>query len=318
MRQIKRTLLLLSLAALFWGCPNNDDDVKLSNWSLVQMWPRGTRPVASPVSDAILFSQEESPAGLYLFNNQSAFLTNPGGPQVRTDYTWSRDGQKFCVSGLGQSGESDAGIYWAWRSQPTQYHRAWDRGSHPRFLNDGTGIVCAGPEDGSDAEGIWFIDLADNSRERLAPTGLDPEVSPNEIKIAYLIRGDILGRVLVVLNLENLSRDTLAPEVLNYSWLGDSRQIVFETWENGGLMLKTVPVEGGAAQTGPAGSLPWGFPEGTEYVYSGINGDQSDGLWMAGLNRAPSQLSTVGTYAHVPTMNRIVAQADSGIIELTR
>jgi hypothetical protein len=244
---------------------------------------------------------------------------NPAGPAARTDYAWSRDGALFCFSGPGESGDPDAGIFVALASAPTEFERLWDRGSHPRFLADGQGVVCAGPEDGSADEGIWHIALSNHARDLLAERGLSPEVSPDGLKIAYLMTGGgNLGRILVVLDLETTRRDTLVNEVLNYSWLGDSRMLVFETFVDG---VQHVYVMGRGDSTAVAvavGTLPAGFPEGTDFVFTGLEADRTAGLWIAAPSRPKERISLTGTWAAPASANRIVAQDSTGIIELTR
>ena len=302
-------------AALLWGCGSDDDS---GAWSGRLLWPRGTRPVASPTSQAVLFTQEQPPSGLYLLSEGSAVHLNPAGPAARTDYAWSRDGSRFCFSGPDEPGDSDAGIFVARASAPTEFERLWDRGSHPRFLADGLGVVCAGPEDGSEAEGIWHVALTSHARDRLAERGLSPEVSPDGLKIAYLMTGGNLGRILVVLNLETTARDTLVGEVLNFSWLGDSHALVLESFTEGVQEIRVISPEDTAAVAVAVGTLPAGFPVGTDFVYTGLEGDRIGGLWIAASGRAAERISATGTWAAPATANRIVAQDSMGIIELSR
>lgn len=319
MSNTRITILLVLLALTLSGCGSDVEESKSALWPQRTIWPRGSRPVPSPTSTAVLFSQEEAPAGLYLLQDGTALHLNPSGPAARADYAWSRDGRRYCFSGPGQSGDPDAGIFVAWVSSPTQFERIWDRGSHPRFLADGLSLVCAGPEDGSDAEGIWYVTIANHARERWVDRGISPEVSPDGLKIAYLIPGGSLGRILVVANLETAHRDTLVGDALNYSWLGDSRSLVFETLaSNTFLHLSVVTVAPRDSIPVAVGTLPVGFPEGTDFVYTGLDGARIAGLWIAGANRAASQISTIGTWAAPASMTRIVAQDTAGIIELTR
>lgn len=307
----------LLMACLLSGCSSDEG---ANGWSWRLLWPHGTRPVASPASSAVLFTQEQPPPGLYLLLQGTAAHLNPAGPAARTDYAWSRDGARFCFSGPGEAGDPDAGIFVAWASAPTEFERLWDRGSHPRFLADGQGVVCAGPEDGSDDEGIWRITLSNQARDSLplAERGLSPEVSPDGLKIAYLMTGGNLGRILVVLNLETTRRDTLVNEVLNYSWLGDSRTLVFETFVDGVQQVHVMGTGDSAAVTVAAGTLPAGFPQGTEFVYTGLEADRIAGLWIAAPNRPEERISLTGSWAAPASANRIVAQDSTGIIELTR
>jgi hypothetical protein len=305
----------LLLTCLLWGCSSDEGG---DGWSSRLLWPLGTRPLASPTSQAVLFTQEQPPAGLYLLLQGTAAHLNPTGPAARSDYAWSSDGARFCFSGPGESGSTDAGIFVAAAAAPTEFERLWDSGSHPRFLADGQGVVCAGPEDGGETEGIWHIALSNHERDRLAERGVSPEVSPDGLKIAYLMTGGNLGRILVILNLETSGRDTLVGEVLNYSWLGDSRTLVFETFRDGLQRIYLMGIADSSAVAVAFGTLPAGFPQGTEFVYTGLEADRIAGLWVAAPNRAAERISPIGTWATPASTNRIVAQDSAGIIELTR
>jgi len=278
--------------------------------------------VPSPTGNAVLFVQEEDTAGLYLLRGGSAQLLTPQGPAVRSDYAWSRDGTHFAFSSPGVPGEGETGIYLATLSAPTGFQRLWDRGSHPRFLPGVEGIVCAGPEDGSEYEGIWQLDLTGNQRNRLVASGVSPEVSFDGISIAYLSPGSVEGRTLVVLSRETGRRTTLGTDsthALNFSWLGDSRTIVFETGYGGAQEIWTVRTEGAwTAAPVVSGTMPAGFPEGTDFVYTGLVSDLTDGLFVAGPGRSGTRICATGVMPQVATMNLIVAQDSSGIIELTR
>jgi hypothetical protein len=317
MKKLLTTIAVCLIALSLHGC-GSDDEAEQTSWHQATLWPRGSRPVPSPTTSEVLFSQEETPAGLYLLRDGTAFLLNPTVPAANSDYAWSRDGRQFAFSGPGQPGDSDAGIFVAWTSSPTQFMQLWDRGTHPRFMADGLNLVCAGPEDGSDAEGIWYITIASQTRERLAERGVSPEISPDGLKMAYLIPGGILGRVLVAANLETGHSDTLVRNALTYSWLGDSRSLVFETLVNDAFLhISVITVAERDSIPITDGTLPVGFPEGTDFVYTGLNGSQIAGLWIAGKNRSPTQISAIGTQAVPASMTRIVAQDTAGIIEFT-
>jgi hypothetical protein len=316
-----RGVLVIALAALLLtGCAEKESH-KQSAWSEHHIWPRGTRPVASPTAEAVLFTQEEAPAGLYLLSGGTALHLNPDGPAGRPDYAWSRNGARFAFSGPGEPGDADAGIFVAWASQPTEFERLWDRGSHPRFLADGQSVVCAGPEDGSDDEGIWNITLSNHARDTLAVAehGVSPELSPDGFKLAYLVTtGGSLGRLLVVLNLETTQRDTLVGEVLNYSWLGDSRTLVFETFRDGLQRIYVMGMSDSSAVAVALGTLPAGFPQGSEFIYTGIEGDRIAGLWIATRGGPEERISPTGSWAAPSGLTRVMAQDSAGIIELTR
>jgi hypothetical protein len=130
--------------------------------------------------------------------------------------------------------------------------------------------------------------------------------------------GGNLGRILVVLNLETSGRDTLVGEVLNYSWLGDSRTLVFETFRDGLQRIYLMGIADSSAVSVAFGTLPAGFPQGTDFVFTGLEADCIAGLWVAAPGRAAEKISPIGSWAAPAGANRIVAQDSAGIIELTR
>ncbi|MFZ5433306.1 MAG: TolB family protein [Calditrichota bacterium] len=310
-------LVLLFTLALFAGCKDDDGGTEQPYWRMEHLWPRGSKPIPSPVSEALLFVQEETPAGLYLLQNGTAVHLNPSGPAIRSDYAWSQDGLHFAVSSPGEPGQGETGIYTADISAPTQLHKIWDRGSHPRYLPGNEGLICAGPEDGSDSEGIWHYNLSQQVWTRLTDAGSSPEISPDGLKISYLIQGTIWGKSIVVLDRVSSHRDTLGGPVVQYSWLGDSQYLVAESDSGITQFIYTVSAAGGEPlQFFGMGGYPVGLGNGNEFVYVGITGDLLDGLFIASPGGTPTRISDIGTHPATIGGYRIVAQDSTGIIEL--
>ncbi|MBU0509219.1 hypothetical protein KKH27_10325 [bacterium] len=312
-------LILFCLALLFFGgCGSDDDTPPPPQWNLNRLWPTGTNPVPSPAGDGVLFLQEEEPAGLYLLQSGAVVLVNPSGPAIRADYAWCADGTRFAFSSPGVPGEGDAGIYVAQVASPTVHEKIWDHGSHPRFLPGNEGLVFAGPEDGSDSEGLWLYSFTSETRTRLAVEGVSPVVSPSGLKIAYLIPGDRFGRIIVVLNRTSAARDTLPGTVLRCTWLGDSERLIQEQGIEGVQELYWVRVGSGApALIGP-GTYPAGLGAGQEFVYAGFDGDRLAGLFITTPAGSPARVSATGTRPSSAAPNRILAQDSLGVFELTR
>jgi hypothetical protein len=314
---------LILAGGLMLGCSSSSTTgpTALGPWQVRGLWPRGTHPVASPVSDAVLFVQEESPAGLYLLHGGSASLLADSNFGIRPDFAWSRDGVYFAFSSPGAAGAEGTGIWQGTASQPSSFRKLWDRGSHPCYLPNDEGIVCAGPEDGSGSEGIWQISLDGLQHIRLVMEGVEPEVSPDGLNIAYLVPAGITGRTLVVLNRETARRDTIAGRVWNYTWIGNSQAIVFDTdTEPFGTayLLMSVNVTTHVQTIFGPGTRPAGFSSGTDFVFTGIANDQTNGLFMAAIGDSAVRISDIGTEAAPASLRRIVAQETTGLIELVR
>ncbi len=312
-------LVLLFTLALFAGCKDDNGGTEQPYWRMEHLWPRGSKPIPAPISDAVLFVQEESPAGLYLLRNGVATHVNPSGPAVRVDYGWSLDGLHFAFSSPGEPGQGETGIYTADISAPTQLHKIWDRGSHPRYLPGNEGLICSGPEDGSDSEGIWHYNLTQQVWTRLTDAGSSPEISPNGLKISYLIQGTIWGKSIVVLDRVSSHRDTLGGPVIQYSWLGDSQYLVAESDSGITQFINTISATGGMPlQFVSIGGYPAGLGDEQDFVFVGITGDLLDGLYTCSLGGTPTRISETGTQPAPVNANRILAQDSTGLIVLTR
>jgi hypothetical protein len=265
--------------------------------------------------------QEEALAGLYLLRNAVATQVNPSGPDVQADYAFSPDGSRFAFSSADQSGGSRSGIFMATVAQPTSFTQLWDHGNHPRFIPGEQLLVCAGPEDGSELQGIWQIDLQTRGRSRIAPLGLSPEIAPDGLKISYLIEGNSYGRRLVVLDRTNGRIDTLtgATSVLHYTWLGTSDALIMES--DSVTTPKLFISYLGRLQPPEFlvfGLYPAGFTAGRSFVYTGYSGDRNDGLFITAPDGEPARISSTGTLAMPASENRIVAQDSSGLLLITR
>ncbi|MDD5088258.1 MAG: hypothetical protein PHI18_05610 [bacterium] len=312
-------IILVLIAALFLvGCQGDDDEPQARPWTLTRIWPHGSKPIPAPIGDRVLFLQEESPAGLYLLHDGTAVQVNPTGPVARSDYAWSSDGLRFAFSSPGVPGTGDAGIYVASVSSPTSHQKIWDRGSDPCFLMGNEGLLYAGPEDGSDSEGLWQYSFSSESRLRLAPQGVAPSLAPDGLKIAYLIPGDRFGRIIVVLDRQSAARDTLPGTVLRYAWLGDSQTIIQEQGVEGVQELYSISFPAAFAPTLIApGTFPAGLA-GQDFVFAGFVGDQIAGLFTASPQTAPVQITAIGTLPAPSGPDRILAQDSLGLFELTR
>jgi hypothetical protein len=313
-------LIILAVIILLSGCKKDDEPgPNHSTWNVTVVWPHGSHPVPAPEQDAVLFMQEEAPAGLYLLRSGFGSRINPNGPDVQPDYSWSPDGSQFAISAANQSGGANSGIFMAALATPMAFTQLWDRGNHPRFLRDMSALVCAGPEDGSDAQGIWQIDLTSHQRARIAPVGTQPEISPDGLKISYLVEGTIFGRLLVVLDRTTGVADTLtgATSVLQYSWLGTSDAIVFE---RDTALVPEIMISYLGSSSPPQflvyGIYPAGFSSGNNFVYTGMQGDRNDGLFSAAPDRTPARMTTRGTLARPAAPVRIYAQDSTGILRI--
>lgn len=305
-----------ALLLLLAGCGGNDES---GQWSERRLWDGGSRPVPSPIGDAVLLLQEAEPAGLYLLHDGQGSRVTTDGAQVRSDYGWSPQGDRFAYSRPGEPGSADAGIFVASVSNPAAAVQVWDRGAHPRFLPEIDALVCSGPEDGSGWEGIWQINLFEPNMIRLALNGHNPEVSPDGRRIVFLVSGGINGRTLVVLHRETGRADTLAANVLTASWLGDSETLIYEIINGGVQELRTLRAEAGQSPAFVAnGTAAAAFPENRDFVYTAIAGDLNDGLWTAATGRVPERLWPSGTLARPVNDRRIVAQDGTGVFELRR
>jgi hypothetical protein len=313
---------ILSLALLVVGCNGEDDNAPQPNaWEARHLWPHGARPVSPSVGEDVLFMQEEAPSGLYLLRDSVATHLNSNGPAVQPDYSWSNDGSRYCFSSPGLSGEGLTGIYYAAPMANAIFHKLWDRGSHPRFLPGDTMIVCAGPEDGSDADGIWQIHVADLTRTRLAERGVAPEVSPDGRKIAYLVtEGAWFGRTLVVYDRFTHIRDTLGLLATSYTWLGDSRTLIYETAHNGFPELYKTAIGGvrPGETMGISGVYPCGFKADTEFVYTAVVGDVTAGVYLRSGTGDSLRLLETGTMAITASEERVLVQSSEGIFEVER
>lgn len=313
-------LFLAPLIFILLVCSGCDSDEDERGWSASQLLTEGAGPMPSSAGDDLLYILESDSPGLYLYRDGISYHLNPEGPAVRSDYRWSDDGSMFCFSSPGQIGQGDAGIYIAGADSPTSFERIWDRGSHPGFLPDLSAVVCAGPEDGSADQGIWLIDLVSHERESLAIYGVQPEPSPDGHKIAYLLTtGDASGRALLVFNRQTLHRDTLAGHVVNFTWLSDSETLVYESVQNSiqELYIVTLGGELPAVKISVPGSNPAGLPNGRKVVFTGLDEDLIDGIFLTAPGTVPVKIWGQGTRAVPVNESRILVQAD-GIWILSR
>ena len=316
--ELDRVLPAILVASLLFLASCSQEESHPPPSGVHRMWPTGTYPSPSPVDGRVLFTQEESPAGLYVLNGQSAILLNSSGPEARTDYTWSADGRRIAFSSPGLAGGAQAGIWISDADALSSLHRIWDRGSHPRFYPVETLIVCAGPEDGSADEGIWQMDFLGGTRQHLITFGVDLEISPDGTRIAYLITtGGSTGRTMIVYNRVSQGRDTVAVSVLRHAWLSDSRTLVYETMQNGAQEINVVaPGVDILGITIASGTSPSGMLNSAEFVFAGISGDRLNCIFRAARDQSPIQISTIGANPRHAGGNRVVAQDSTGILEI--
>ena len=307
-------LACFTLLLLLAGCGDEDDN---QGTELTRLWPRGSFPVPSPADERVLFMQEEAPAGLYVLEGGNATHLNPSGPEVRADYTWTLDGTRIAFSSPGATGGADAGIWISADSDLQNLTRISDTGSHPRFFPYEQFLVFSGPEDDTARAGIWQLNYA-GAGSRLLERGVDPEVSPDGFHIAYLATQGPNGRTLVIFHRTSpLEPDTVAVNVLNHSWLGDSETLVYETVQHGPQEINLVrPDDGLEGVLIASGTAPSGFRSSTEFVYAAITGDDLDGIFLCSISSSPRRLSATGTWPRPAGVERIVAFDSEGLIEI--
>jgi hypothetical protein len=250
--------------------------------------------------------------------DNSATILNPSGPEARTDYTWSPDAHRIAFSSPGQPGSAQAGIWISDAGNLTTLHRIWDRGSHPRFYPVETLLTCAGPEDNSDDEGIWEMDFTGANRNHISPIGVDPEVSPDGAKIAYLVTtGGSSGRTMIVYNRVSHIRDTVAVMVLCHAWLSDSLTLVYETIQNVRQEINVVgPNDDIIGITIASGTAPSAMSDNLGFLFTAISGDLAVGIYRGALGESPVPISAYGTNARHAGGNRVVAQDSTILIEI--
>ena len=163
------------------------------------------------------------------------------------------------------------------------------------------------------------MDFSGNARQRLSEVGVEPEVSPDGEKIAYLFTtGGAQGRTLVIYNRVNLTRDTVAVAVLHHEWLSDSRSLVYETTQNGAqeINLGGYDYEILGVAIG-SGTSPAAMRDAYGFLFTGLTGDRLDGVYMPAGGQTPVRVSPTGTNARFMGSTRIIAQDSTGLIEIT-
>lgn len=323
----KKLLLILLLSISVWyGCDDDDDDKQpVRNWTAHALWSSGSRPIASPDGERVLFIEEGVEGGLYLLENGQARKLNEGGPSLRADYYWSHDGTKICFSGPGLPGDASAGIYLSSNAELTEFTKIWDRGSDPVFTRFDEEILCAGPEDGV-SDGIWKIDLTTLERTRIISKGVKPRLSPDGHKIAYLFStGGSAGRTLVVFDRQSLVSDTIGAGAAALTWLSDSQTIVYERVQNdqGDVGLSRLFLTG-IGEFAPGTLLfdnatnPVEIPGTMQFLYNSFSGDLAEGIRIGATTGSSVQLADSGYTPYAVNENHIVAATTAGIFEITR
>jgi hypothetical protein len=318
------SLMLLVCLVLFIGCKHDDDDnntpVQPRNWSAKLRFIDGNPPVPSPVNRDILIGWEKYRFGFFVLRDTIAVPLNPYGPTIEPDYAWSNDGTKCCFSSPGAIGY-EAGIHYGIVQEMTDFYQIWDRGSHPRFLPGDQYIICAGPGYDTEYEGIWQIKISDRSRSRLTLHGVEPEVSPDGEKIAFLVPQTANNaNLLVVYYRFTFEADTIATQALQFAWLGDSQTLIYHTVKDGGARLYRAHLGGTtlADTLDIHGIYPCGFKSGTDFVYTALQGDTVDGVYLCQNYLSSTLLLSAATMPRVGNENWIVAQTPTGIWEISR
>ncbi len=315
---MSRLLVWAALVSVVYaGCSDGGGEETPGLWRESLLWPRGSHPVASVIGD-ILFMQEESPAGLYLLRNGEATLLNADGPPFRSDYAWSPDGSHFTVSSPGINGAS-AGVYIASASLPEAFERVWDTGSDPVLDADNSSIFAAGPTDGSSDQGVWRIDVSTHERTRVSGAGRLPKLSGDNHRLAYLAPSTgFAGGLLVANHRVTFRTDTVAVNVLDYAWVGDST-LAFEVLEGGIQILWTIVFADDALphRIGP-GTSPAGMTNGTQFVFVGLAADRTDGLFLHDLGGSVTRISLTGSQPWPQNSDRILAKSGTQLVALSR
>ncbi|MBU1707620.1 hypothetical protein KKB28_06870 [bacterium] len=285
----KRIFLTLFIAAIgticFQGCSSSDDgDDSGEHWRRSQVLDFGQRPVPSPDGERICFATEgtgEHPAGIYLLEGDSVVQLTNGTPPHAWDYNWSSNGARIAFSAPGQIGGESAGI-WVINITTRQLEQIWDRGSSPSWDPvDSLRLYCAGPEDGTDNEGIFLIVLEPALRIRVQSRGTSPLMSPNRMLLGCQLPGEgSQGRALYVATLDSLSGMPVASHTGAYSWVWDSQQIIYEFIDGGALDFYSVSVSspGEPQLLITRASFPHAFRGEDKFVFAKVSGASAGGI----------------------------------------
>ncbi len=256
---------------------------------------------------------------MYVLQDSAATMVNPTGPDARTDYTWSPDAQRIVFSSPGQPGSATAGIWISDAGNISSLNRIWDRGSYPRiFPAPEQLLVCSGPEDDSTNAGIWIMDFAGANRNRIASVGVNPEISPDGVRIAYLVTtGSSNGRRMLVYDRVSHVIDTVAVSVLKHAWLSDSRTLVYETTQNGGQEINVVgPNDNLTGITVASGTAPSAMTDNLGFLFTAIDVDRAAGIYRSAVGQPLTLISPYGTNARQAGANRAVAQDSTTLIDI--
>jgi hypothetical protein len=324
MNKFSWIVLLLSITVHF-GC-DKDDEPSNTVSPVSLLWEAGSRPIASPDGEEILFIEEGVDGGLYLLEGDNpARKLNESGPALRADYEWSHDGTRICFSGPGESGEPAAGIFLSTNLELTEFTRIWDRGSDPIFTLEDEEILCAGPEDG-EYEGIWKIDLTTHEPLRIVPKGVQPKLSPDGHRIAYSFStGGSAGRTLVVFDRQSLHYDTVGAGAVEYTWLNDNTTIIYERVQNDAGEIGSSRIFRTAIDDLLPGTLivdnamsPASIPATRQFLYTAYSGDIAQGIYLSDAEGQTVQISDSGYTPYAVSENRILAASPAGIFEINR
>ncbi|MBU1936365.1 hypothetical protein KKG05_03135, partial [bacterium] len=142
-------------------------------------------------------------------------------------------------------------------------------------------LYCAGPEDGTDNEGIFLIVLEPALRIRVQSRGTSPLMSPNRMLLGCQLPGEgSQGRALYVATLDSLSGVPVASHAGAYSWVWDSQQIIYEFIEGGALDIYSVSVSspGEPQLLITRASFPHAFRGEDKFVFAKVSGASAGGI----------------------------------------
>lgn len=316
-------LSLLLVAVSFVGCAESDKATG-EVWERFHVLDFGQRPIPSPDGQLLAFASEETAdhtAGIYLLKQDSIVPLTTGLPPHSWDYVWSPDNQYLAFSTPGQPGTETAGI-WIMNVLSRNLQQLWDRGSAPSWdPEDANVLYCAGPEDGTENEGIFRISLNPPTRIRLYEWGRSPKMSPDGRWLAFQVAEIEHHRAaLWILSMDNLDAEPLAQSVGDFCWVFDSRRIIYESLEGGGMDLfeVSITVPHQPTEFVSQASMPAAFLLEGRVAFVKLSGDVSLGIWIAEIAGSSRSLTATGVRPQPAEDGNAVYFEDSDGIHVLR